>query len=663
MFVRDRKVIVQAGDKRAIAPAVRSVVSAGGRELGRLEVSITDARAYASRARRLTTLQLVVFNGGKVLATTLPVASASKLPLGRGAKATLGGVEYRVQNFRGDNPFHGQDVRVFTLGSIAAATESVDSGDRTFASAILLGFFLLAIACAVLVSRTLQQQIAEFLTAARRLAGGDFSAQVPTVGRDEFAELGEEFNKMSRELERRLVELSQERGRVQDSMRRLGEAVAANLDRDALLELVVQTAVDGVGADAGRACVRSNGGEKLQERSRVGDMNGIEAAVASVEAEAMASGSARETTIGAATAIAQPLRRADGGDDVIGVVSVGRSGRPFTASDRELFNYLAGQAARSMENVDLHETAARESVTDDLTGLNNRRAFDDILASEIERARRFGGDLGLVLIDLDNFKVVNDTYGHPQGDLVLREVARVLRESSREIDHPARYGGEELAVVLPGTDLEGAFNRAERIRDEIERLEIPRLDGGGTVSITTSSASPRCTPKVRMDGRWYRPPTTRCTRPSTAGRTRPSARGRLSFGMGLLDDAIKEHLELKRRRGADAVEISRLESEALGPVRRSRTASRTCPTRSCLPRSPPARPGRRRRRRRKDEHTALHGALPRRPRTAAAARGYEPPPVIPAREPEPPPVAPKRGAAYESPPGARHAAADPARPG
>jgi diguanylate cyclase (GGDEF)-like protein len=485
VFVRKGRVIVQAGDRRAIAPAVRRVVSARRRELGRLEVAVVDAPTFVRSASRITRLELIVLNGSRVLASTLPGADPGRLPIGDGAKATVRGVEYRVQSFRSATPFRGQDIRVFTLGSIAA-NESSRSRDRTFAIVILLGFFVLAIACAVLVSRTLQQQIAEFLTAARRLAGGDFSAKVPTVGRDEFAALGEEFNKMSRELERRLVELSQERGRVQDSMRRLGEAVAANLDRDALLELVVRTAVDGVGADAGRACVRANGGGKLVERSRVGDMNGLEATVASVEAEAMASGRARETTIGSASVIAQPLRRADGSDEVVGVVSVGRNGRPFTPSDRELFNYLAGQAARSMENVDLHETAARESVTDDLTGLNNRRAFDEVLGTEIERARRFGGDVGLVLVDLDNFKAVNDTYGHRQGDLVLREVARVLRESSREIDHPARYGGEELAVVLPGTDLEGAFNRAERIRDEIERLRIPRLDGDGTVSITTS---------------------------------------------------------------------------------------------------------------------------------------------------------------------------------
>ena len=91
-----------------------------------------------------------------------------------------------------------------------------------------------------------------------------------------------------------------------------------------------------------------------------------------------------------------------------------------------------------------------------------------------------------MLIDIDDFKRVNDTYGHPQGDVVLREVARVLRESSREVDHPARYGGEELAAVLPGTDLEGAFNRAERVREQIAELRIPRLDAGGTLSITAS---------------------------------------------------------------------------------------------------------------------------------------------------------------------------------
>ena len=109
-------------------------------------------------------------------------------------------------------------------------------------------------------------------------------------------------------------------------------------------------------------------------------------------------------------------------------------------------------------------------MTDDLTGLSNRRRFQEALGTEVERARRFGQGLGLMMLDIDDFKVVNDTYGHQQGDMVLREVGRVVRETTREIDEPARYGGEELAVVLPGTDLEGAYQLAERVREGIESL-------------------------------------------------------------------------------------------------------------------------------------------------------------------------------------------------
>jgi len=118
---------------------------------------------------------------------------------------------------------------------------------------------------------------------------------------------------------------------------------------------------------------------------------------------------------------------------------------------------------------------------------------------ETERARRFGTKLGLVLLDLDNFKLVNDTYGHQQGDVVLREVARVLRETAREIDYPARYGGEEMGVLLPETDLEGALRFAERLRERIAALQIPRLDKAGMMGVTTSCGV-AALPDVATDG-------------------------------------------------------------------------------------------------------------------------------------------------------------------
>ncbi len=152
-----------------------------------------------------------------------------------------------------------------------------------------------------------------------------------------------------------------------------------------------------------------------------------------------------------------------------------RGGDELAALGRE-FSSLSGELAQ----------VKRLAVTDELTGLFNHRRFQEVIASEAATAERFEQPLGLLMLDVDNFKHVNDTYGHPQGDVVLREVARVLREQSREIDEPARYGGEEMAVALPQTDLEGAFVIAERVREAVEALAIARLDGGGFIGITVS---------------------------------------------------------------------------------------------------------------------------------------------------------------------------------
>ncbi len=154
--------------------------------------------------------------------------------------------------------------------------------------------------------------------------------------------------------------------------------------------------------------------------------------------------------------------------------------------ESELLEYLTGQAIVSIENADLHETVQRQAVTDELTGLSNVRSLHAGLDREIERGRRFNSPVGLVMVDIDDFKMVNDEYGHQQGDEVLTAVAGVLRELSRDIDLPARYGGEELAVVLPQTDAEGAAQVAERMREAIEACRIPSLDGNQPLRVTAS---------------------------------------------------------------------------------------------------------------------------------------------------------------------------------
>ena len=128
---------------------------------------------------------------------------------------------------------------------------------------------------------------------------------------------------------------------------------------------------------------------------------------------------------------------------------------------------------------------ASQAATDSLTGLANRWTFDEELALEWRRAERVGDPLALILLDLDNFKSVNDTYGHPAGDEIMRRVGQVLRDSVRHLDLPARYGGEEFGVIVPETDLEGAIELAERLRAalEAERIELP---DGTTLCVTAS---------------------------------------------------------------------------------------------------------------------------------------------------------------------------------
>jgi diguanylate cyclase (GGDEF)-like protein len=128
---------------------------------------------------------------------------------------------------------------------------------------------------------------------------------------------------------------------------------------------------------------------------------------------------------------------------------------------------------------------ASQAATDSLTGLANRRSFDDELALEWRRAERVGESLALVLADLDDFKSVNDRFGHQAGDAVLRRVSAILDSGARQVDLAARYGGEEFALLAPETDLTGALKLAERLRTELEAAAI-ELPDGSVLHVTSS---------------------------------------------------------------------------------------------------------------------------------------------------------------------------------
>jgi diguanylate cyclase (GGDEF)-like protein/putative nucleotidyltransferase with HDIG domain len=184
----------------------------------------------------------------------------------------------------------------------------------------------------------------------------------------------------------------------------------------------------------------------------------------------------------------------------LGVIYFYRSDRDsFEAAEIELLTTFARLAASAIENAQLYARLENEARIDVLTGLYNRRVFDQRLEEEHRRATRYGKPYALMLLDIDHFKRVNDQYGHPAGDAVLTALGRLLAVQVRDVDTAARYGGEEFAVIFPEISGSAAREIAERIRNVIAAMSFA-LPDGGQISITVSagiSCFPHCAPDAR----------------------------------------------------------------------------------------------------------------------------------------------------------------------
>jgi diguanylate cyclase (GGDEF)-like protein len=150
-----------------------------------------------------------------------------------------------------------------------------------------------------------------------------------------------------------------------------------------------------------------------------------------------------------------------------------------------ILDTLINQVSISLYNSILFDKLGKLAITDGLTNLHNHRHFQEYLEAEIKEASRYNKPLTLLMIDIDHFKILNDTYGHPQGDRVLKKLSEIIMQTIRDVDFAARYGGEEFCIVLPNTDAKGANKTAERLRKNIEALTI-KTDTGKNIKFTIS---------------------------------------------------------------------------------------------------------------------------------------------------------------------------------
>jgi diguanylate cyclase (GGDEF)-like protein len=422
---------VRVGVRPTLAAERRVGVVGAEDVIGHVVASVTFDRALLQKVKSRSGLgdgeRFVVVQHGRLVTGRGWTQARLDVPPERPATVELDGERVRVL-VAGPLDETASEPALGVLAPHDSIDEATSATQRRLFAGVLVALLLIA-SLAYLEGRSIVRTVSSIARAANGIARGKLDERVPVRGRDELARLGNAFNQMAEQLQQRLEELESERRRLSEAVSRFGEALAATHDADQLRQAVVETAVEATGASGGM-------------------LIGSDGQVAEVGAPG--SGADR---------LELPLRA---GQRTFGTLFL--FGRNFDADARATAASLVAQAVIALDNAELHRVVERQALVDGLTGLANRRHAEDVLSSEIARAGRFGAPLSIVIGDLDDFKSVNDGHGHPVGDAVLREFAHVLEGTAREVDHAARWGGEEFLLVLPGTDADGAVQLAERIR-------------------------------------------------------------------------------------------------------------------------------------------------------------------------------------------------------
>ncbi|MFZ3089148.1 MAG: diguanylate cyclase [Nitrospirota bacterium] len=364
----------------------------------------------------------------------------------------------------------------------------------------------------------------EMTSSAQRVASGDLKINIDVNSKDEIGDLASAFNKMTvslksgREEQERLYEGEQRKTHQMAILQEAVAAITSDLALEPLLEKLASHAASLVKAElSALVSFHPETGEIQYFKTNVPPeefpvkrlpqgkgllgvvlREGVPLYLDNASADPRSVGLPDgHPPIGALTGI--PLLSRSG---ILGGLFVAnkQGGGTFTEDDNDFLMMLSLQAVTAIENARLYNKTVELAAKDGLTGLANRRVFMEQLSTETSRSRRYNNTFSLLMLDIDHFKWVNDTYGHPAGDAVLRTLAAIFKGQIRQVDLAARYGGEEFAIILPETNIDGAKIVGERIRKVVANTAF-LINHGKEIKITVSigiSCFPECAPSVEL---------------------------------------------------------------------------------------------------------------------------------------------------------------------
>ena len=373
----------------------------------------------------------------------------------------------------------------------------------------------------------ISRPILELQAGAEQIAAGNFHKEFKIERNDEVGQLAKSFNKMTGEMIRSLMSLQAEvmirkqteaklaqsrdelEKRVQERTFELSEinqvsrVISSTLDLPVILQNVVKQSAELVNADAGMMALLKENDTGFNipityqlpaEFNRLSDENSFIKLIV-------------EISINSKSALLQEkdIPEAQGHPAVKSIISVPishsgehlgslflfnfQSGKNFTERELSLIESVGLQAGIAIQNARLFESVQFLAVRDPLTGCFNRRFFYESIQKELDRSTRYQHDLSIILLDIDHFKNINDTYGHLVGDQVLQHLVYLLQLSLRNTDTLGRYGGEEFIIALPETDPQKALRTAERLRVKINENPFNTLSGPVKITISLGIAS------------------------------------------------------------------------------------------------------------------------------------------------------------------------------